>query len=374
MVIKLNMKNNIKTPKTNKSQTLDSFKTIMNPTTGKMVQSGGQLGKKLIKDYKADTIYNPLTKKQVKTGGSVGKKVLSMYRGGAAPVPPAQAPTQINEQTFYEYFKVLYNKSNHPTTRSALAFIWFLQHIKNNHKTLTYGTPDTYFKDTVKLGNNNLSIWMDKHTFGQIYPPTPKNEQTEAYKDITGREIDEYEEEKTIREYNGRIKCKYNHDMNTHIVTIDYTYGFKPGSTWESQQIISATFEYKNGELILKDSNDSQMFFLKIKYYYDKIKKHNGIISEHNCWTGPGGIATIYSKGCNNVIINSTYEKINNPDTLKVFITNYQIITMLIYNIIAYMNITFSYKQLEAISKKLKKLSSNEWIPSEFKTYIVNKT
>lgn len=76
------MKNNIKTQKTNKSQTLDSFKTIMNPTTGKMVQSGGQLGKKLIKDYKADTIYNPLTKKQVKIGGSVGKKVLSMYRGG----------------------------------------------------------------------------------------------------------------------------------------------------------------------------------------------------------------------------------------------------------------------------------------------------
>ena len=90
------MKNNIKTPKTNKSQTLDSFKTIMNPTTGKMVQSGGQLGKKLIKDYKADTIYNPLTKKQVKTGGSVGKKVLSMYRGGAVPAS-TQAPTQITE-------------------------------------------------------------------------------------------------------------------------------------------------------------------------------------------------------------------------------------------------------------------------------------
>lgn len=89
------MKNNIKTPKTNKSQTVDSFKTIMNPTTGKMVQSGGQLGKKLIKDYKADTIYNPLTKKQVKTGGSVGKKVLSMYRGGAPPA--AQAPPAAKE-------------------------------------------------------------------------------------------------------------------------------------------------------------------------------------------------------------------------------------------------------------------------------------
>jgi hypothetical protein len=45
-----------------------------------MVQSGGQLGKKIIKDYKAETIYNPLTGKQVKTGGSVGKKVLGMYK------------------------------------------------------------------------------------------------------------------------------------------------------------------------------------------------------------------------------------------------------------------------------------------------------
>lgn len=63
-----------------KSNNTEVFKTIMNPSTGKMVQSGGQLGKKIIKDYKAETIYNPLTGKQVKTGGSVGKKVLGMYK------------------------------------------------------------------------------------------------------------------------------------------------------------------------------------------------------------------------------------------------------------------------------------------------------
>jgi hypothetical protein len=44
-----------------KSNNTEVFKTIMNPSTGKMVQSGGQLGKKIIKDYKAETIYNPLT-------------------------------------------------------------------------------------------------------------------------------------------------------------------------------------------------------------------------------------------------------------------------------------------------------------------------
>ena len=63
-----------------KSNNTELLKTIMNPSTGKMVQSGGQLGKKIIKDYKAETIYNPLTGKQVKTGGSVGKKVLGMYK------------------------------------------------------------------------------------------------------------------------------------------------------------------------------------------------------------------------------------------------------------------------------------------------------
>ena len=63
-----------------KSNNTEVFKTIMNPSTGKMVQSGGQLGKKIIKGYKAETIYNPLTGKQVKTGGSVGKKVLGMYK------------------------------------------------------------------------------------------------------------------------------------------------------------------------------------------------------------------------------------------------------------------------------------------------------
>lgn len=72
-----------------KSNNTEVFKTIMNPSTGKMVQSGGQLGKKIIKDYKAETIYNPLTKKQVKTSGSVGKKVLGMYKakgGESCPV------------------------------------------------------------------------------------------------------------------------------------------------------------------------------------------------------------------------------------------------------------------------------------------------
>ena len=64
----------------------EAYKTIMNPSTGKMVQSGGNLGKKIIKDYKSETIYNPVTRKQVKTSGLVGRKVLKTYMMGGSGV------------------------------------------------------------------------------------------------------------------------------------------------------------------------------------------------------------------------------------------------------------------------------------------------
>lgn len=91
-----------------KSNNTEAFKTIMNPTTGKMVQSGGQLGKKIIKDYKAETIYNPLTRKQVKTGGSVGKKVLGMYKakGGSNVI------NSTNKVTFISYSGVITGSKN----------------------------------------------------------------------------------------------------------------------------------------------------------------------------------------------------------------------------------------------------------------------
>jgi hypothetical protein len=78
---------------TKHSPSIEPMKMIMNPKTGKMVQAGGQLGKKLIRNYNADKIYNPLTGKQVLTGGSVGKKVLGLYKeGGQPPAPPPPAP------------------------------------------------------------------------------------------------------------------------------------------------------------------------------------------------------------------------------------------------------------------------------------------
>jgi hypothetical protein len=91
---------------TKHSPSTEPMKMIMNPKTGKMVQAGGQLGKKLIRNYNADKIYNPLTGKQVLTGGSVGKKVLGLYKEGGTnsqtpPQPPAQPQTTAqNASTF----------------------------------------------------------------------------------------------------------------------------------------------------------------------------------------------------------------------------------------------------------------------------------
>ena len=64
------------------TMTTPSFNTILNPSTGKMVLSGGRVGSKLIKNYTADKILNPKSNKLVMTGGKVGKNVLETYKNG----------------------------------------------------------------------------------------------------------------------------------------------------------------------------------------------------------------------------------------------------------------------------------------------------
>jgi len=59
------------------------YSKILNPATGKHVQAGGAVGKKLIKNYRHGTIVNPATGKAVKTGGKIGGEVLKRYRGGS---------------------------------------------------------------------------------------------------------------------------------------------------------------------------------------------------------------------------------------------------------------------------------------------------
>ena len=62
------------------------FNTIKNPKTGKLVKSGGNVGKQLIKNP-GTHVYNPITGKNVKVDGRVGKMVMGGYRN-AAMYPP----------------------------------------------------------------------------------------------------------------------------------------------------------------------------------------------------------------------------------------------------------------------------------------------
>jgi len=56
------------------------YSKILNPATGKHVQAGGAVGKKLMKNYKYATIMNPATGKMVKTDGKFGGNVLKKYK------------------------------------------------------------------------------------------------------------------------------------------------------------------------------------------------------------------------------------------------------------------------------------------------------
>ena len=62
------------------------FNTIKNPKTGKLVKSGGNVGKQLIKNP-GTHVYNPITGKNVKVDGRVGKMVMGGYRN-AVMYPP----------------------------------------------------------------------------------------------------------------------------------------------------------------------------------------------------------------------------------------------------------------------------------------------
>jgi len=80
-----------KTPKPTKKPAQiggGDYSKILNPVTGKHVQSGGAVGKKLIKNYRYGTIVNPATGKAVKTGGKIGGEVLKRYmrKVGGTPI------------------------------------------------------------------------------------------------------------------------------------------------------------------------------------------------------------------------------------------------------------------------------------------------
>jgi len=55
------------------------YEYILNPKTGKLVKTCGNIGMKLIKNYEYDEIYNPETKRTVNFNKTTGKKVYKKY-------------------------------------------------------------------------------------------------------------------------------------------------------------------------------------------------------------------------------------------------------------------------------------------------------
>lgn len=82
------------------------YEYILNPKTGKLVKTCGNIGMKLIKNYEYDEIYNPETKRTVNFNKTTGKKVYKKYekyiekyskKGGSPAL--AACPTKITLRT-----------------------------------------------------------------------------------------------------------------------------------------------------------------------------------------------------------------------------------------------------------------------------------
>lgn len=81
------------------------YEYILNPKTGKLVKTCGNIGMKLIKNYEYEEIYNPETKRTVNFNKTTGKKVYKKYekyiekyskKGGAVATAAITCPASIH--------------------------------------------------------------------------------------------------------------------------------------------------------------------------------------------------------------------------------------------------------------------------------------
>jgi hypothetical protein len=84
------------------------YEYILNPKTGKLVKTCGNIGMKLIKNYEYEEIYNPETKRTVNFNKTTGKKVYKKYekyiekyskKGGTVALAAPACPTSIKLRT-----------------------------------------------------------------------------------------------------------------------------------------------------------------------------------------------------------------------------------------------------------------------------------
>ena len=134
------------------------FNTILNPSTGKMVLSGGRVGSKLIKNYTADTILNPKSKKLVMTGGKVGKNVLETYKNGYL------KGGETTEETA-EPVRVIVDRCN-----NSLGDEFFNKHIE--FKSIGSEIKLMVYLRYIYLIVNEIPLKLHKPIYRQFYPIT----------------------------------------------------------------------------------------------------------------------------------------------------------------------------------------------------------
>lgn len=232
---------------TKHSPSTEPMNMIMNPKTGKMVQAGGQLGKKIIRDYNADKIYNPLTGKQVLTGGSVGKKVLGLYKEGGTNTnsrPPQNTNTfncsdsSDNQQmNVYLLFRSMKRKHIETNTFENITPL----NCSSKMTTNTYKLPLNTCKELGNFGNFGKREWMQHITDGlkKIFPEIFPKEQMQL-NDTFWEEL-----EKCYVKGENQYKIKLKDFLDQHTYTFKIVQPPLQQTPKSPQSPQSETYEFK---------------------------------------------------------------------------------------------------------------------------------
>lgn len=141
------------------------YEYILNPKTGKLVKTCGNIGMKLIKNYEYEEIYNPETKRTVNFNKTTGKKVYKKYgkyiekyskKGGAAALA-ALAATPVAGIPPRNIIQ--------PSTKSCPRLIKFNQCIKSNPNQctlITFRNQSRLHQDFCRFGLNS-SLYKHVH-------------------------------------------------------------------------------------------------------------------------------------------------------------------------------------------------------------------
>ena len=147
------------------------YEYILNPKTGKLVKTCGNIGMKLIKNYEYEEIYNPETKRTVNFNKTTGKKVYKKYekyiekyskKGGSpalATCPTSIALRRCNGHQSSRTCSVVHTlKRNQQQTNNSCSFI--LPKLTKSGTTSIVQNSDSNYDITSKNSNTSNSTLL----------------------------------------------------------------------------------------------------------------------------------------------------------------------------------------------------------------------